>query len=214
MFFSSGRPGRIRRRLAGQCAFALAHTTLMSGPLGALNGLAGARPARANHSGVCGALGRSWQRRTPELCVCLTLAVLSACVDSAATEMKSSRTRVVLESEWQIGASLAVKASCHWKLLFEESSRIHMHACPRSQNSVQLSLTSATRPSFLFCCLSQISLNAGLDFSEEVAAGLVPSHLSVPVKSLCKPVLSTAEAPFCEFKLQTLSRKAKSLFVS
>lgn len=39
---------------------------------------------------------------------------------------------------------------------------------------------------FVFCCRSQVSLNAGLDFSEEVAAGLVPSHLSAPANDLCK----------------------------
>lgn len=75
--------------------------------------------------GGFGALGRSWQRRSLKLRVGSTLAVLSASVDSVATEMKSSRTGV--ESEWRVGASLAVKASCHWKLLFEEKLT-HTHA--------------------------------------------------------------------------------------
>lgn len=149
-----GRPGRRSRRLPGQCVFAFAHTTLMSSPLGALNGLAGAKPARANHSGGFGALGRSWQRRSLKLCVCSTLAVLSASVDSVAAEMKSGRTRVVLESEWRVGASLAVKASCHWKLLFEEKfthTRMRMHACARSQNSVQSGFDVNHSAVFVFC---------------------------------------------------------------
>lgn len=208
---AGGRPGRRSRRLPGQCVFAFAHTTLMSSPSGALNGLAGAKPARANHSGGFGALGRSWQRRS------LKFAVLSASVDSVAPEMKSSRTTVVLESEWRVGASLAVKASRHWKLLFEEKlthARMHMHACARSQNSVQSGFDVNHSAVFVFCRRSQISLNAGLDFSEQVAAGLVPSHLSVPVKSLCKSLLSTAEAPFCRFKRQTLDLETKSPVVS
>lgn len=193
---AGGRPGRRSRRLPGQCVFAFAHTTLMSSPLGALNGLAGAKPARANHSGGFGALGRSWQRRSLKLCVCSTLAVLSASVDSVAAEMKSGRTRVVLESEWRVGASLAVKASCHWKLLFEEKLT-HTHACTCThvhghRIASSRGLTSTTRPSLSFVDGAKFSLNAGLDFSEEVAAGLVPSHLSVPVKSLCKSLQVSA----------------------